>query len=187
MSAPCINGLQCGQFLQFQSSLQSETMPSYTITVRTVDTTVSYPKDCSTTAPSLAGFTIAEKTVWYYSPGSWSNTESIQTLDLENSGSSGSLRFRNGAGEEFFVVLGVHNYQRWCDVVVDLAPAETGMKIHPQYYDEGNPKYHMLWKQLTEITKTSTKGTTVDVKYINPVEVDNLVVHITISSAANLS
>ncbi|KAG1781199.1 fungal fruit body lectin, partial [Suillus placidus] len=79
-------------------------------------------------------FTLGEKTAWYY--GTWSNTDSIQTLDMAYDGSSGALRFRNGVGEAFLVTLGVHNDKRWCDVVTDLKPWDTGVKIHPEYYTD---------------------------------------------------
>ncbi|KAG2066144.1 lectin 3a [Suillus decipiens] len=145
---------------------------SYTISVRTIDSTSYYP-----------GFTLAEKTVWYYANGgTWSDTESIQTLVMGGSGTSGALRFRNGSGEEFLVVLGVHNYKRWCDIVTDLAPGDTAMKIQPEYYMDGNPRNEMLWKQLAEIQKTSKKGTKVEVKYVQEfADGKSFVVHITIS------
>ncbi|KAG2125559.1 lectin [Suillus cothurnatus] len=141
---------------------------TYTITVRTIDTTASDP-----------GFTIVEKTVWHYANGGrWSNTGSIETLIMGGSGTSGALRFRNGAGEEFLVTLGVHNYNVWCDAVTDLEPGDTGLKIHAQYYIAGPRKDD--WIQLAEVRKTSKQGTTVNVKFVTQ-EGNNLVVHITIS------
>jgi len=143
---------------------------SYSISVRTVDTTASDP-----------GFTIVEKTVWHYANGgTWSDTDSIQTLHMGGSGTSGAMRFKNGAGEQFLVLLGVHNYKRWCDIVTDIAPGDTGMKLHPDYYVDGTASYAMLWRQLDQIEKTSTKGTKVHVKYVQA-EGNSLVVHIIIS------
>jgi hypothetical protein len=154
----------------FDIGLVTETVTSYSISVRTIDTTTGDP-----------GFTIVEKTVWYYANGgTWSNTDSIQTLHMNGSGTSGALRLKNGAGEQFLVLLGVHNYQRWCDIVTDLEPGDTGMKIQPDYYSKTNPRYDMLWKQLDQIKKKSDKGTTVDVKYVEA-EGNSLVVHLTIS------
>jgi hypothetical protein len=145
-------------------------MMSYSISLRTINTT----------ADNL-GFTIVEKSVWHYANGgTWSDTDSIQTLHMNGSGTSGALRFNNAAGEQFLVLLGVHNYKRWCDVVTDLAPGDTAMKIQPDYYSEKNPRYGMLWKQLAQIKKKSAKGTTVDVKYVEA-EGNSLVVHLTIS------
>ena len=145
-------------------------MTTYSIRVRTIDNTAGDP-----------GFTIVEKTVWHYANGgTWSNTDSIQTLHMNGSGTSGALRFNNAAGEQFLVLLGVHNYKRWCDIVTDLAPGDTNMKIQPDYYSETNPRYDMLWEQLDQIEKKSAKGTTVNVKYVEA-EGDSLVVHLTIS------
>ncbi|KAG1739395.1 Cytolysin/lectin [Suillus paluster] len=90
--------------------------------------------------------------------------DSIETLVMGDSGTSGALRFRNGAGEEFLVTLGVHNYKRWCDVVTDLGAGETGMKIQPEYYMDSSPRNQMLWKQLADIQRKSAKGTSVEVK-----------------------
>jgi uncharacterized protein YdiU (UPF0061 family) len=144
----------------------------YSISVRTADTTSLNP-----------GFTLVEKTVWYYANGgTWSNTESIQTLVMGGSGTSGTLRYRSGSGEEFLVALGVHNYKRWCDIVTDLAPGDTCMKIHPKYYEDGTPENAMLWKQLSEIDKKSKKGTNINVKYVEELEGGKaFIVHITIS------
>jgi hypothetical protein len=145
---------------------------SYTISVRTADITSVNP-----------GFTLVEKTVWYFANGgTWSNTESIQTLVMGGSGTSGTLRYRSGSGEEFLVALGVHNYKRWCDIVTDLAPNDTCMKIHPKYYEEGTPETGMLWKQLAEIDKKSKKGTNINVKYVEELNGGkSFIVHITIS------
>ncbi|KAG1781201.1 lectin 1a [Suillus placidus] len=144
----------------------------YTISVRIIDTTTKDP-----------GFTLVEKTVWLYD-GTWSNTDSIQTLVMSMSGTSGALRFRNGVGESFLVTLGVHNDKRWCDVVTDLTRWDTGVKIHPEYYKEGNSRFEALWNTLGEIQKTSAEGTKVAVKYVKE-EKDgdgmSFVVHITIS------
>ncbi|KAG2366745.1 lectin [Suillus spraguei] len=142
---------------------------SYTISARPIDNTSYYP-----------GFTLVEKTVWYYANGgTWSDTGSSLTLVMGGSGTSGAVRFRNGSGEEFLVVLGVHNYKRWCDIVTDLAPGDTAMKIQPEYYQEGNPRNEMLGKQLAEIQKTSKKGTKVQVKYVQEfADGKSFVVHI---------
>ncbi|KAG2124616.1 lectin 2b [Suillus clintonianus] len=143
---------------------------SYTITVRIIDATTGNP-----------GFKLVEKTVWHYANGgTWSNTDSIETLVMGGSGTSGALRFINGAGEEFLVTLGIHNYKRWCDIVTDLAPGDTGMKIQPEYYSDSSARNQMLWKQLDHIQKKSAKGTSVDVKYVEEVG-NSFVVHIFIS------
>ncbi|KAG2109320.1 lectin 2b [Suillus discolor] len=145
---------------------------SYTIVVRVIDNT-----------RNNSNFTLAEKTVWHYANGGrWTDTDSIQTLTMGGSGTSGGLRFMCGTGEEFLVVLGIHNYKRWCDIDVNLAPGDTGMKIHPEYYTDGTPQNKLLWDQLSEIEKTSAKGTKVNVKYVQEAgDGKSFVVHITIS------
>lgn len=30
------------------------------------------------------------------------------------------------------MILGIHNWVRWCDKVIDLAPADTGAKIRSE-------------------------------------------------------
>ncbi|KAG1721744.1 lectin 2a [Suillus lakei] len=143
---------------------------SYTITVRIVDASAGDP-----------GFTLVEKTVWHYANGgTWSNTDSIETLVMGGSGTSGVLRFRNGTGEEFLVTLGIHNYKRWCDIVTDLAPGDTAMKIQPEYYSDSSSRNQMLWKQLDQMQTKSAKGTLVAVKYVKE-EGNSFVVHINIS------
>jgi hypothetical protein len=64
------------------------------------------------------------------------------------------LRFKNGAGEQF-LVLGIHNWGKWCDTVTDLGKGEHGQKILSEYYSE-TPK-RASWKQLDRIQKKSAK------------------------------
>ncbi|KAG2109272.1 lectin [Suillus discolor] len=145
---------------------------SYTIVVRVIDAT-----------NNNSNFTLAEKTVWHYANGGrWSDTDSIQTLTMGGSGTSGGLRLKSSTGEELFVVLGIHNYKRWCDISTDLTPEDTGMKIHPEYYTDGTAQNKLLWEQLSEIQKTSAKGTKVNVKYVQEAaDGKSFVVHITIA------
>ncbi|KAG2128030.1 lectin 2a [Suillus bovinus] len=127
-----------------------------------------------------SNFTLAEKNVWHN--GRWSNTDSIQTLTMGGSGTSGGLRFISGTGEEFLVVLGIHNYKRWCYINTDLAPPATATNIHPEYYTDGNARNRLLWDQRSEIQETSARGTKVDVKYVHEAaDSKSFVVHITIS------
>ncbi|TFK33268.1 Cytolysin/lectin [Crucibulum laeve] len=59
------------------------------------------------------------------------------SLRMKRTGTSGSIRFVNELGESFLVVLGVRNYRPWFDIVTDLKPDDTAMKIHPSYYNGG--------------------------------------------------
>jgi len=128
---------------------------SYTIAVRVADT-------------SVAGFAIVEQSVWHYANGgTWSQANNVLTLSMGGSGTSGGLRFQSSAGDErFTVLLGVHNYKRWCDIVTDLVPSDTNFKIQPTYYQDGvRSRSEMLWKWLSETEKKSSKGTAIRVQY----------------------
>ena len=105
-------------------------------------------------------FRNVERTVWYYANGgTWSDQEGIMVLRMGGSGTSGTLRFKDSStGNIFLVALGVHNYKRWCDIVPDLKDKDTGMQIHPTYYDDKSPRNGMLWKQLDHIEKTDATG-----------------------------
>ncbi|KAG2128533.1 fungal fruit body lectin-domain-containing protein, partial [Suillus bovinus] len=85
---------------------------------------------------------VAEKNVWHN--GRWSNTDSIQTLTMGGSGMSGGLRFISGTREKFLVVLGIHNYKRWCNINTDLVPLATATNIHPEYYMDGSALNRLL-------------------------------------------
>ncbi|OBZ78202.1 hypothetical protein A0H81_02578 [Grifola frondosa] len=81
---------------------------------------------------------IVEKTVWHYANGgTWSEVDGQQVLTMGGSGTSGTLRFKSESGDYFLVALGVHNYKRWCDIVTDLTSSNTGVEIHPTYYQDG--------------------------------------------------
>jgi len=124
---------------------------SYTIIARIIDS-------------SDVGFTVVEKATM--SSGTWSDTDGINTLTMDSSGTSGGLRFRSTDGAEiFYVALGVHNYKRWCDIVTDLVAQDSGVKLQPEYYESGK-RNEMLWKQLPEIEKTSAKGRKITVTYV---------------------
>jgi hypothetical protein len=93
----------------------------------------------------------------------WTSSESGHRLSMPNSGTSGLLRFKTSQGDFFSVLIGVHNYKRWCDIVVDTTL--TGVELHPKYYQEAAPEFQLLWKQLPEISKKTAKGKTITVKY----------------------
>jgi hypothetical protein len=108
-------------------------------------------------------YSIVEKT--NYGNGTWSEYGNEQILNMPGSGVSGMLRFKSYQGDSFFLVaLGVHNYKRWCDIVVDHTPGDTCMDIHPQYYNSG-PKSEMLWKQLAHLEKSTPTDVKIAVNY----------------------
>lgn len=84
-------------------------------------------------------FTDIERTVWHYgNGGSWIQEDHIFVLTMGSSGTSGMMRFLDKAtGEVFAILVGVHNYKPWCDVVTDLKTKDTCMDIQPTYYAGG--------------------------------------------------
>ena len=126
---------------------------SYTLAVRTNNDTTD-------------SLTLVEKSIWYYgNGGTWTDREEGHILQIGSSGTSGLLRFKSTNGEIFVIAVGVHNYKRWCDVLVNLKDDDTLTKLHPTYYDEKNPKYQALWKQAPEASATSSKGKKVTVSF----------------------
>ena len=114
-------------------------------------------------------FGIVEQTVWQYANGgTWTCVNGETVLTMGGSGTSGTLRFKSTSGDMVLVAMGVHNYKRWCDIVTDLQPKDTGMAIHPTYYQDsgvaGN-RNDMLWKQLPKIQKTDSKGKSFSVNF----------------------
>lgn len=100
---------------------------TYKITLRVYQTNVN------------AWFRVVEKTVWNDAgSGFWTEVDGKHTLTMGGSGTSGTLRF--------LVVVGVHNYRRWTDVVADLTSDQTGMVINPEYYG-GGTRTHGTWEQ----------------------------------------
>jgi hypothetical protein len=63
------------------------------------------------------------------------------------------------------LIVGVHNFYRWCDIIVDLEDTDTAEEIHPSYYDDSSPRYGMLWEQLSEIKKTTARDTALELKF----------------------
>ena len=114
-------------------------------------------------------FGMVEQTVWYYANGgTWTYNNGEMVLTMGGSGTSGTLRFKNASGSLVLVALGVHNYKRWCDIVTDLAPKDTGVAIQPTYYKDGGgdgSRNDMLWKQLSKIEKTDAKGNSFSVNF----------------------
>ncbi|GIK04357.1 hypothetical protein Aspvir_008438 [Aspergillus viridinutans] len=89
----------------------------------------------NTTSETL---TVVEKTCWYYANGcTWTEQDGQHVLFMGGSGTSGMLRFKSSSGETFTTVLGMHNYNPWCDVQVNLKDDETAVKMHPEYYNGG--------------------------------------------------
>ncbi|KHE80301.1 fungal fruit body lectin [Neurospora crassa] len=111
---------------------------------------------------------LVEQTCWFGHGTRWSQVDStgVYVLSMNNSGSSGMLRFQNSKGGDYFAVaVGVHNYKRWCDIQVDTADDAPLTKLHPKYYDEKDAKYKALWAQASEFEAKAKSGKTVRIKF----------------------
>ena len=84
---------------------------------------------------------------------------------MAGSGTSGMLRFNTSNGEYFALVVGVHNYKRWCDITVDLKGNDTCMKLHPQYYGSASKQTGMREKQLAKHSVTTKNGKKIEIDF----------------------
>lgn len=118
-------------------------------------------------------YDVVEQTAWDNTY--WTQHGGTFVLHLQNSGSSGTLRFRRHTNEKcntFIVSVGVHNYKRWCDIVTDLPPNHIGAKHNSLYYGEHPHSTgwgEMLWKQLSAIQKTTQEGQNIFLIYTTAV------------------
>ncbi|PTB65090.1 lectin, partial [Trichoderma citrinoviride] len=113
--------------------------------------------------PSWQAFVPIEKAVWSGAGSAtndgWISTDtSDHTLTMDSSGRSGALLLQSSQGERVFMVVGVHNYVRWCDIVTSISPADTAGQILAMYYGAGEKEY-MRWKTLSEHSVRSAAGT----------------------------
>ncbi|TFK35136.1 Cytolysin/lectin [Crucibulum laeve] len=111
-------------------------------------------------------FTVVESTCWHYANGcTWeqpsSSNGSQWTLKMNGSGTSGALRLMNSSGEYIFLLVGVHNYRIWLDVLTDLKSDDTAVKIHPTYYAGGSRSGLSL---VESIERSDSKGRKVSLK-----------------------
>jgi hypothetical protein len=119
--------------------------------------------------------TLIEQSCWWGNGTAWiTNTTTTAkgatlttyTLSMDASGTSGMLRFRTESGAIFAVAIGVHNYERWCDVQVDLAGDNPLTKLHARYYDDKDELYKKLWAQSPDASGVlSTEGHEVKVGF----------------------
>lgn len=102
-------------------------------------------------------FSIVEKTIFV--SGTWVDSEGKQFLRMDSSGTSGTLRFYNEVGNYFIVAMGVHNYKPWTDIVPNLTTSDSGVKVHPTYYQDGaGGRTDRLWAQARTTEKVDAKG-----------------------------
>ncbi|KZP03459.1 lectin 2a [Athelia psychrophila] len=108
-----------------------------------------------------AFFHIIEQTC--YTKCHWSMVDGEMILHMDNSGTSGTVRLQSDTGENFVVVVGVHNYKRWCDIVPDLKN-DTGASLNPEYYENGR-RAEQREKQRSSFQLDNAKGRKMEVKF----------------------
>ncbi|PPQ79431.1 hypothetical protein CVT25_002701 [Psilocybe cyanescens] len=80
----------------------------------------------------------------------------LHRLTLPGSGSSGGFLVESQSGpyERFVVMLGVHNYNVWCDIVTNISPSDKLETVAKSYYiDDGGT---MLWENRDRLCKRLT-------------------------------
>ena len=82
-------------------------------------------------------------------------------LNMDHSGTSGSLIFQGASTRErFSIAAGVHNYNPWCDILTDLPPEACANVITRSYYEARSGR---LWDNFKEYNITSSIGTKVSI------------------------
>jgi hypothetical protein len=56
---------------------------------------------------------------------------------MGGSGTSRILCFKSSSGDLFTVVVGMHNYNPWRGLLVDLREDDMVLKLHLEYYNGG--------------------------------------------------
>lgn len=127
-------------------------MAPYTINVRVIDDSIT------------DNLTIVEKACWHYANGcTWTSHPGGNLLTMGGSGTSGMLRFTAAGGQHCALIVGVHNYKVWCDVLVDLKSDDTLVKLLPTYYGAG--ERNVGWVQKSSVVKTTAAGKEVGVNF----------------------
>lgn len=100
-----------------QPTLEIVSAPAYSISVH----------HCN----SVSSLSVIEKTC--LSNGSWTQISDGHKLIIPWSGNSGFLHFRSPLNEHFGVVVEIHNYFRWCDIVTDFNVYPSASSHHSRY------------------------------------------------------
>ncbi|KAA1476918.1 lectin [Dentipellis sp. KUC8613] len=101
-------------------------------------------------------YNLVEKAI--FSQGTWGVAFDEHVIRMAGSGTSGSLRFVNAAGNYFIVALGVHNYKPWLDIAINLGPSDTCVKTHPEWYTEGTERAKARWSQWNKVDRKDAKS-----------------------------
>ena len=88
----------------------------------------------------------------------WEISEKEIRLIFTGSGNSGLLMFEDKSGQTFAVVLGVHNYNVWCDIANDCG--HSSIKELAKEYCEGKRR-HSRWNNLDRRTVPLSDGSSV--------------------------
>jgi len=104
-------------------------------------------------------FNIVEKGIWHYANGgTWTEAAGKQILTMGGSGTSGGLRFKSASGgDAFFIVVGVHNYSLWLDVLPNIEDKDTTVALLPTYYQPGSRAGIPLVQNITRFNETGRK------------------------------
>lgn len=116
--------------------------------------------------PSAERFDIVEKGIWHYANGgTWTESEvGRHVLEMGGSGTSGGLRLKNSGGDQFFIVVGVHNYSLWLDVLPDTKDNDTTVALLPSYYQPGTRSGIAL---VQSINRNNAKGRNIEFKKVS--------------------
>ncbi|KAL5360129.1 fungal fruit body lectin [Aspergillus floccosus] len=99
---------------------------------------MSYTINLSVRNSTSDALAVVEKACWHYANGgTWTEQDGQHVLSMGGSGTSGMLRFKSSSGEIFTIVLGIHNYEPWGDLQVNLRDDDTTAKMLPEYYSGG--------------------------------------------------
>ncbi|OTA80812.1 hypothetical protein M434DRAFT_86025 [Hypoxylon sp. CO27-5] len=132
---------------------------AYTIKVRVYQTNTN------------AFFNIVERGIWHYANGgTWGEEKGGHKLTMDESGTSGMLRFVSEGGEEaFWVVAGIHKSVRWVDIVTNIIREDTCVKSLPEYYNGTKPERVAAREAQRESwAATNSEGRRISAKYTNP-------------------
>lgn len=106
-------------------------------------------------------FDVVEETVFGHAGtgGTWTQVGDQRTLQVPP-GSSGVLRFTNGAGVFVAFAVGVLGNQNvWTDIATNLAVGDTGVVIHPTWYGNGSRNTTGRdWNNARSTTATDSTG-----------------------------
>ncbi|KAG9010291.1 hypothetical protein FRB94_010641 [Tulasnella sp. JGI-2019a] len=109
-------------------------------------------------------FTVRDQAV-RHNGGTWEGEglyDMSLTLNMKNSGFAGALLCRRAKDDDSCCILvGVVGYKPFCDVVTDLSPDDTAVGIIETVYGRSN------WVRKAKETKTTSKGTVVEVGFLN--------------------